>query len=124
MVDVQIASRGIRNKRVLLSMRQIPREIFLERRFAEAAYEDGAVPIPKGQASLSPTSSPKCHMTMFPMRLIKEPQLGAIAAAEQMRAGPCCRTARAERRARQEATRIGTVLLGTRGARLRGRPIK
>lgn len=49
MVDVQIASRGIRNKRVLLSMRQIPREIFLERRFAEAAYEDGAVPIPKGQ---------------------------------------------------------------------------
>lgn len=54
MVDVQIASRGIRNKRVLLSMRQIPREIFLERRFAEAAYEDGAVPIPKGQTLSQP----------------------------------------------------------------------
>lgn len=47
MVNVQIARRGIRNKRVLLAMRQIPREVFLERRFADAAYEDGAVPIPK-----------------------------------------------------------------------------
>lgn len=54
MVDVQIASRGIRNRRVLLAMRQIPREIFLERRFAEAAYEDGAVPIPKGQTLSQP----------------------------------------------------------------------
>ncbi|MCA6121240.1 hypothetical protein J6500_04870 [Bradyrhizobium sp. WSM 1704] len=54
MVDVQIASRGVRNKRVLLSMRQIPREIFLERRFAEAAYEDGAVPIPEGQTLSHP----------------------------------------------------------------------
>lgn len=54
MVDVQIASRGIRNKRVLLAMRQIPRELFLERRFAEAAYEDGAVPIPKGQTLSQP----------------------------------------------------------------------
>lgn len=54
MVDVQIASRGIRNKRVLLSMRQVPREIFLERRFAAAAYEDGAVPIPEGQTLSQP----------------------------------------------------------------------
>lgn len=54
------ASRGIRSRRVLLSMRQIPREIVLEQRFAEAAYEDGAVPIPKGQPSRSPTSSAEC----------------------------------------------------------------
>ncbi|MBR0808474.1 hypothetical protein JQ636_33510 [Bradyrhizobium japonicum] len=54
MVDVQIASRGIRSRRVLFAMRQVPREIFLERRFAEAAYEDIAVPIPKGQTISQP----------------------------------------------------------------------
>lgn len=54
MVDVQIASRGIRSRRVLVAMRQIPREIFLERRFAAAAYEDSAVPIPKGQTISQP----------------------------------------------------------------------
>ncbi|WP_177242927.1 protein-L-isoaspartate(D-aspartate) O-methyltransferase [Bradyrhizobium sp. Gha] len=54
MVDVQIAARGIRSRRVLLAMRQLPREIFLERRFAEAAYEDCAVPIPKGQTISQP----------------------------------------------------------------------
>lgn len=54
MVDVQIASRGIRNKRVLLAMRQVPRELFLDWRFAVAAYEDSAVPIPKGQTISQP----------------------------------------------------------------------
>lgn len=54
MVDVQIASRGIRSRRVLLVMRQVPREIFLDRRSAEAAYEDSAVPIPKGQTISQP----------------------------------------------------------------------
>ncbi|WP_426435612.1 protein-L-isoaspartate(D-aspartate) O-methyltransferase [Bradyrhizobium genosp. P] len=54
MVDVQIASRGIRSRRVLLAMRQVPREIFLDRRFAEAAYEDSAVPIRKGQTISQP----------------------------------------------------------------------
>ncbi|BAR58149.1 protein-L-isoaspartate(D-aspartate) O-methyltransferase [Bradyrhizobium sp. YCK136] len=54
MVDVQIASRGIRSRRVLLAMRQVPREIFLDRRFAEAAYDDCAVPIPKGQTISQP----------------------------------------------------------------------
>lgn len=54
MVDVQIAGRGIRSRRVLLAMRQVPREIFLDRRFAEAAYEDCAVPIPKGQTISQP----------------------------------------------------------------------
>ncbi|UWU75427.1 protein-L-isoaspartate(D-aspartate) O-methyltransferase [Bradyrhizobium huanghuaihaiense] len=54
MVDVQIASRGIRSRRVLLAMRQVPREFFLDRRFAEAAYEDCAVPIPKGQTISQP----------------------------------------------------------------------
>ncbi|SCB55746.1 protein-L-isoaspartate(D-aspartate) O-methyltransferase [Bradyrhizobium shewense] len=54
MVDVQIAGRGIRSRRVLLAMRQVPREVFLGRRFAEAAYEDSAVPIPKGQTISQP----------------------------------------------------------------------
>ncbi|MET4788383.1 protein-L-isoaspartate(D-aspartate) O-methyltransferase [Bradyrhizobium japonicum] len=54
MVDVQIAGRGIRSRRVLLAMRQVPREIFLDRRFADAAYEDSAVPIPKGQTISQP----------------------------------------------------------------------
>lgn len=54
MVDVQIASRGIRSRRILLAMRQVPRELFLDRRFAEAAYEDVAVPIPKGQTISQP----------------------------------------------------------------------
>lgn len=54
MVDVQIASRGIRSRRVLLAMRQVPREVFLDWRFAEAAYEDSAVPIPKGQTISQP----------------------------------------------------------------------
>ncbi|MGY3506807.1 protein-L-isoaspartate(D-aspartate) O-methyltransferase [Bradyrhizobium sp. USDA 4472] len=54
MVDVQIASRGICSRQVLLAMRQVPREVFLDRRFAEAAYEDSAVPIPKGQTISQP----------------------------------------------------------------------
>jgi protein-L-isoaspartate(D-aspartate) O-methyltransferase len=54
MVDVQIAGRGIRSKQVLLAMRQVPREIFLDRQFAEAAYEDSSVPIAKGQTMSQP----------------------------------------------------------------------
>lgn len=54
MVDVQLARRGIRDRRVLDAMRQVPRERFVESGFEEFAYEDGALPIANKQTISQP----------------------------------------------------------------------
>jgi protein-L-isoaspartate(D-aspartate) O-methyltransferase len=54
MVDVQIARRGVRDRRVLDAMRRVPREAFVEPGFEEFAYEDGPLPIGEGQTISQP----------------------------------------------------------------------
>jgi protein-L-isoaspartate(D-aspartate) O-methyltransferase len=54
MVEVQLASRGIRDPRVLKAMREVPREAFVESGFEEFAYEDGALPIAEEQTISQP----------------------------------------------------------------------
>ncbi|ABJ77099.1 protein-L-isoaspartate O-methyltransferase family protein [Leptospira borgpetersenii] len=45
MVDFQIVSRGIRNKKVLSAMRSIPRECFVPDSHVSQAYDDKPLPI-------------------------------------------------------------------------------
>lgn len=54
MVDVQIAGRGVRDRRVLEAMRNVPREAFVSAEFEEFAYEDGPLPIDAGQTISQP----------------------------------------------------------------------
>jgi protein-L-isoaspartate(D-aspartate) O-methyltransferase len=54
MVDVHIAGRGVRDRRVLDAMRRVPRENFVEPGFEEFAYEDGPLPIGEGQTISQP----------------------------------------------------------------------
>ena len=54
MVDVQIARRGVRDRRVLDAMRCVPREAFTSPGFEECAYEDGPLPIGEGQTISQP----------------------------------------------------------------------
>jgi protein-L-isoaspartate(D-aspartate) O-methyltransferase len=54
MVEIQLAGRGIRDRRVLDAMAQVPRERFVESGFEEFAYEDGALPIASAQTISQP----------------------------------------------------------------------
>ena len=54
MVDVQIARRGVADRRVLEAMRQVPREAFMAQRLHEFAYEDSPLPIEEGQTISQP----------------------------------------------------------------------
>jgi protein-L-isoaspartate(D-aspartate) O-methyltransferase len=54
MVDVQIAGRGIRDRRVLAAMRQVPREAFVDIGLEEFAYEDSPLPIAEQQTISQP----------------------------------------------------------------------
>ncbi|OSI78649.1 protein-L-isoaspartate O-methyltransferase [Bradyrhizobium canariense] len=54
MVRVQLAGRGIRDRRVLDVMGRVPREQFVEPGFEEFAYEDGALPIAHAQPISQP----------------------------------------------------------------------
>jgi protein-L-isoaspartate(D-aspartate) O-methyltransferase len=54
MLDVQIAGRGVRDRRVLNAMRDVPREKFVDPSFEEFAYEDSALPISAGQTISQP----------------------------------------------------------------------
>jgi protein-L-isoaspartate(D-aspartate) O-methyltransferase len=54
MVDVQIAGRGIRDRRVLAAMRQVPREAFVDTGLEEFAYEDSPLPIAEQQTISQP----------------------------------------------------------------------
>lgn len=54
MVVSQLQSRGIQSPRVLAAMERIPRERFVPADFANAAYEDQALPIDCGQTISQP----------------------------------------------------------------------
>ncbi len=54
MVERQIASRGVRDDRVLAAMRAVPREQFVAGRLHEFAYEDAPLPIEEGQTISQP----------------------------------------------------------------------
>ena len=54
MVDRQIASRGVRDPRVLEAMRTVPREAFVPERFVVLAYDDSPLPIGEEQTISQP----------------------------------------------------------------------
>ncbi len=54
MVDTHLARRGIRDKRVLQAMRDVPRERFVREGLEEFAYEDSALPIEEEQTISQP----------------------------------------------------------------------
>jgi protein-L-isoaspartate(D-aspartate) O-methyltransferase len=54
MVEHQLRGRGIRDERVLASMGDLPRELFLPPNLADEAYFDGALPIAAGQTISQP----------------------------------------------------------------------
>lgn len=54
MVDLQIASRGVRDPRVLEALREVPRHLFVPDDQKPHAYEDRALPIASGQTISQP----------------------------------------------------------------------
>lgn len=54
MVREQMMYRGIHDRRVLLAMGSVPRELFVPPEHREYAYEDGPLPIPEGQTISQP----------------------------------------------------------------------
>jgi protein-L-isoaspartate(D-aspartate) O-methyltransferase len=54
MVNEQIISRGITDKKVIEAMRKVPREDFVEDNFKEETYQDGPLPIGCGQTISQP----------------------------------------------------------------------
>ena len=54
MVERQIATRGVRDSRVLDAMRKIPRHLFVPVSSREAAYDDRPLPIGEGQTISQP----------------------------------------------------------------------
>lgn len=54
MVDRQVARRGVRDRRVLAAMGQVPREAFVAEGLEEFAYEDAPLPIEAGQTISQP----------------------------------------------------------------------
>lgn len=54
MVENQIIRRGIRDKRVLDAMRQVPRHLFVPEDIRHLAYSDGPLPIGHGQTISQP----------------------------------------------------------------------
>ncbi|MEX2036969.1 MAG: rRNA adenine N-6-methyltransferase family protein, partial [Xanthobacteraceae bacterium] len=51
---LMLRRRGVTNQAVLRAMDEVPREHFVEQRFAEAAYTDYALPIACGQTISQP----------------------------------------------------------------------
>ena len=54
MVETQIASRGVRDRRVLDAMRAVPRHCFVQPEYRNLAYTDGPLPIGSGQTISQP----------------------------------------------------------------------
>src|SRR5688572_12680792 len=54
MVETQIAARGVRDRRVLAAMREVPREMFVDPGLEEFAYEDSPLPIAAEQTISQP----------------------------------------------------------------------
>ena len=54
MVDGQIARRGIKSPRILEAFLKVPRHLFISKRQAPQAYQDGPLPIDSGQTISQP----------------------------------------------------------------------
>jgi protein-L-isoaspartate(D-aspartate) O-methyltransferase len=54
MVNEQLISRGITDKKVIEAMRKVPREDFVEENLREETYQDGPLPIGYGQTISQP----------------------------------------------------------------------
>ncbi len=54
MVEEQIAARGVRHPAVLAAMRKVPREQFVPEAWHSRSYDDGPLPIGKGQTISQP----------------------------------------------------------------------
>ena len=54
MVQRQIVARGIKNRRVLLAMRTLPRHLFVPEAYSDYAYDDCPLPIGFGQTISQP----------------------------------------------------------------------
>jgi protein-L-isoaspartate(D-aspartate) O-methyltransferase len=54
MVESQIAARGIRDRRVIAAIREIPRHLFVPPPYDKSAYEDFPLPIGSGQTISQP----------------------------------------------------------------------
>lgn len=54
MVEFQVRARGVRDERVLVAMRKIPRHLFVPKGFERAAYEDRPLPIGERQTISQP----------------------------------------------------------------------
>ncbi|RUU73115.1 protein-L-isoaspartate O-methyltransferase, partial [Mesorhizobium sp. M7A.T.Ca.TU.009.01.1.2] len=54
MVNIHVGRRGIHDREILLAMREVPREAFVEPGFEEFAYEDTPLPIADGQTISQP----------------------------------------------------------------------
>ena len=54
MVQHQIAARGLQSENVLNAMRNVPRELFLPKGQRRLAYDDGPLPIGRGQTISQP----------------------------------------------------------------------
>lgn len=54
MVELQLRRRGIHDRRVLVAMSRVPRELFLPEEVRPYAYVDGALPIGHGQTMSQP----------------------------------------------------------------------
>ncbi len=54
MVDEQIAARGVKDKRVLEAMKNVPRHIFVDKTYYHQAYNDYPLPVGNGQTISQP----------------------------------------------------------------------
>jgi len=54
MIEEQIVSRGISDKKVLEALRKVPRHIFVDKAYKVSAYEDRPLPIGSGQTISQP----------------------------------------------------------------------
>jgi protein-L-isoaspartate(D-aspartate) O-methyltransferase len=54
MVQQQIISRGIRDKKVLYALKKVPRHIYVDESYKTSAYEDRPLPIGHGQTISQP----------------------------------------------------------------------
>lgn len=54
MVEIQLITRGIKDRRVLDAMRKVPRHLFIDESIQYKAYDDMALPIGEGQTISQP----------------------------------------------------------------------
>lgn len=72
----RLGEQGIRDMRVLMAMRQVPRHLFVEDALAHRAYEDTALPIAAGQTISQPYIVARMTELLMEMRPKKVLEVG------------------------------------------------